>query len=114
MARSRGSGLVARSGGQVWWLGLVARSGGQVWWLGLVASYGGQVWGPGLVARDKLRETTKTIGENIKKLKIQPPYGGLLSRSCGGLQPFAGTEVPFGPMGHFARRSEKQKNGQRA
>ena len=25
------------------------------------------------------------------------PYGGLLSRSCGGLQPLAATKGPFGP-----------------
>ena len=35
-------------------------------------------------------------------LEIQPPYGGLLSSSCGGLEPSAASE---GPKGDFARRT---------
>ena len=42
--------------------------------------------------------------------EIQPSFGGLLSSSCGGLQPLAASEGPFRPKGDFADRTDGQKN----
>ena len=38
---------------------------------------------------------------------FSPPNGGLLSSSCGGQQPEAATESPFGPEGDLARRTDR-------
>ena len=46
----------------------------------------------------------------IGGLKIQHPYGGLLSSSCGGLQHSAASEGPFGPKGDFAGRTNGLTN----
>ena len=49
------------------------------------------------------------------RLEIQPTYGELLSSFCGGLQPSATTEEPYGPKGDLAkqteRRTDKKTNG---
>ena len=34
---------------------------------------------------------------NIKELEIQPPYGELLSSSCGGMQHLAASDGPLDP-----------------
>ena len=49
---------------------------------------------------------------NIIILEIQPPYGGLLSNSCGGLQPSAAQEGPFGPKGEFAGQTNRRTKRQ--
>ena len=46
--------------------------------------------------------------------EIPPPYTGLLSSSCGGLQPLAAPEGPFRPpKDNFARQTDDQTDGQR-
>ena len=40
-------------------------------------------------------------------LETQPPYGGLISGSCGGLQPLDTTEGPFEPKGDIAGRTNR-------
>ena len=46
------------------------------------------------------------------KLEIEPPYNGLLSSSCQGLQPLAATELPFGLKSDFASRTDRRPKGQ--
>ena len=47
---------------------------------------------------------------NIVETTNSAPYGGLLSSNCGGMQPLAAPEGPFGPKGDFARRMDEQTN----
>ena len=42
---------------------------------------------------------------------MQPPYEGLISSSCGGLQPSATPEGPFWPVGDFAGRPDRHTDG---
>ena len=58
-------------------------------------------------------QRTSTSPNVIVKLDIQPPYGELLSSSCGELQPLAASKEPFGPKADFARRTNGRTNGQR-
>ena len=41
----------------------------------------------------------------VKYYVVQPPYGGLLSSSCGELQPSPASKQPFRPKGDFAGRT---------
>ena len=47
---------------------------------------------------------------NILLPEMQPPYGGLLSGSCGGLQPSVASEGPLGTKGDFAARTNGLKD----
>ena len=50
---------------------------------------------------------------NYVILEIQPPYGGLLSSSCGGRQPSGATERPFGDFaGQRNSRMDRRRDGQ--
>ena len=40
------------------------------------------------------------------KLNNQPPYGGLLSSSCGELQASTSSQGPFAPKGDFSGRTD--------
>ena len=46
-----------------------------------------------------------------KTLEIQPPYRGLLSSSCRGLQLLVSPQGPFGSKGDFSRQMDGRTDG---
>ena len=56
----------------------------------------------------------RTVSPQIyyNTLQVQPPYRGLLSSSCGGLQPSAAPEKPLGPKANFAGQTDGRKTEQ--
>ena len=57
-----------------------------------------------------LNQMQSSLRFEYQTLQTQPPYGGLLSSSCGGLQPLAATKRPFWAQRLFCR-TNRRKNG---
>ena len=53
-------------------------------------------------------KTLTRILDVILRIEIQPPYEGLLSSTCGGLQPSAASKGPFGPKGEKNQQTKLQ------